>query len=65
MNGIDQMNQRDQKDRTDEQEAVAGMAATRHMIDGTGKFLSEGTRKGRKPVPRHCWIARPSPIFHC
>ena len=41
------MNQRDQKDKTDEQEAVAGLAATRDMVDGTGKFHSERTRRGR------------------
>ena len=46
MNRIDQINQRDQKDQTDEQEAVAGLAATRDMMDGTGKFHSEGTRHG-------------------
>ena len=47
MNRIDQINQRDQKDQTDEQGVVAGLAATRDMIDGTGKFHSEGTRQGR------------------
>ena len=41
-----QMNEKDQTDQTDEQGAVAGLAATRDMMDGTGKFHSEGTRHG-------------------
>ena len=32
---------------TSEQGAVAGLAATRDLIDGTGKFHSEGTCHGR------------------
>ena len=42
-----QMNEKDQTDQTDEQGAVAGLAATRDMIDGTGKVHSERTRHGR------------------
>ena len=47
MNRTDRINQTDQRDQTDKKEAVAGVAATRDMIDGTGKFHSEGTRHVR------------------
>ena len=51
----DEMDQKDQTkpdrpnepDRLDRQAgAVAGMAATRDMVDGIGTFHSEGTRQG-------------------
>ena len=42
---------------------VAGMAATRDMIDSTGEVLSERTRMGEEPTPCHCRIARPDPVW--
>ena len=57
------MNEKDQTDQTDEQGAVAGLAATRDMIDGTGKFHSERTRHGRGAYALSLYDCETGPIF--